>query len=142
KYVVELSKGLRNGRGTLTYGDGVTVYDGEWLNDRKHGSARITFVNGEYEGEMRDDMKEGHGTYRYHNKDVYTGGWYRNKKHGFGTYYYGEGGYFQGTWENGVKNGPGVHVTIDGKKFQEMWVQGKRTKKVRIMEDREKKPML
>lgn len=58
RHVGEFQSGVRHGKGILYYADGETVYNGDWVNDKKHGKAVITFNNGQYEGDMRNDVKE------------------------------------------------------------------------------------
>lgn len=133
RYIGSFSKGLRHGSGTLYYADGQTIYDGEWVHDKKHGSAKITFVNGVYEGDMMNDVKEGVGVYSYKNGDVYEGSWKDNKKHGVGVYRFAGGrGFYKGTWVNGLKDNIGILEISDGKRFQERWNMGKHISKTRI----------
>ena len=47
--------------GTMIYEDG-SVYDGEWLNDLRHGPGRCTWPNGiVYNGEWKNDKQDGKG---------------------------------------------------------------------------------
>ena len=52
----------RTGRLPLVdLGDGAT-YEGEWLNDKEHGSGIFTWANGaRYEGDFSDGLPSGHG---------------------------------------------------------------------------------
>lgn len=43
---------------------------------------------GKYEGEYKNDVKNGYGVYTYANGDVYEGQWQDGKKHGRGVYKY------------------------------------------------------
>ena len=45
-----------------------------------------------YEGQWVDDMRHGNGTYTYVNGDVYSGEWTGNNRHGQGVYTYAETG--------------------------------------------------
>jgi hypothetical protein len=125
-------KGLRHGRGILEYKDGSMVYDGDFVEDRKHGRALITFNNGVYDGEMRDDAREGYGVYRYSNGDSYEGTWLNNKKHGNGLLKFANGGYFKGVWINGHKSGNGELITPEGIRYVERWVNGALVSKHRV----------
>ena len=44
-----------------------------------------------YDGEWKNDKREGHGVMRFSNGDQYEGGWKRGKRHGSGVF----------TWANG-----------------------------------------
>jgi hypothetical protein len=133
-YTGYFNKGKRHGKGMLVYADGCTIYDGEWSDDKKEGKAVITFINGIYKGDVRNDSKEGYGIYKYSNGDRYEGQWHNNKKHGKGIYYFNEGGYYKGTWLEGIKHGEGVFETPDGKRYSECWDHGTLISKVRIDE--------
>jgi hypothetical protein len=70
-----------------------------------HGRGKLVWADGKmYEGEYRDDKKEGQGTFTWADGRKYIGGWKDGKQHGIGEY-----------------------VTPDGTQKGE-WVDGKRTK--------------
>jgi len=57
------------------------------------GKATITFEDGRvetYEGEYNEQVRYGHGVYKYHNGDVYTGSWQGGNKAGIGSLVYAE----------------------------------------------------
>ena len=55
KYVGDVSNGLMNGQGTVTYTDGAK-YVGEWKDNKAHGLGTYTHANGaKYVGEWKDD---------------------------------------------------------------------------------------
>ena len=42
------------------------MYDGEWVDDMKHGKGKYILENGEvYDGEWKDDKKHGIGSTTY-----------------------------------------------------------------------------
>lgn len=125
KYIGLFSKGLRQGKGVLHYSDGLTCYDGEWINDKKEGKAVVTFPNGKYIGDMRNDMKEGYGKYIYKNGSIYIGEWSNNLKQGKGTFKGHDNSTYTGTWLKGVKEGSGIFVDTNGKTFKEKWKKGR-----------------
>ena len=56
----------------------------KWI---KHGKGvQIWPDNAKYDGEWRNDMAEGYGTFNHANGDVYTGTFYRDRANGQGTY--------------------------------------------------------
>ena len=132
RYSGQFSKGLRHGYGSLFYSDGCTIYDGDWVYDKKHGRATITFINGVYTGEVKEDVKEGFGIYRYSNGDSYEGHWFNNKKHGKGVYTFNEGGFYKGNWVCGIKNGEGVLEMPNGTQYAEQWINGKLISKTKL----------
>ena len=51
----------RNGQGTYTWLM-VTIYEGEWKDDKQDGQWKMKWSNGNiYEGEWKDDIKNGKG---------------------------------------------------------------------------------
>ena len=67
----------------------------------------MTYKNGNvYEGEMRNDERNGDGTMTYNNGDIYEGNWDYNKMHGKGKMTYKTtGDVYDGDWLNDKKNG-------------------------------------
>jgi hypothetical protein len=78
------------------------IYEGEWLNDKKHGQGKMTYANGDiYYGDWKNDKKHGQGIMAYVNADyVYEGGWLNDKKHGQGIMVYANGDVYDGDWVN------------------------------------------
>eukprot|EP01124_Arcella_intermedia_P013534 TRINITY_DN19939_c0_g1_i1.p1 TRINITY_DN19939_c0_g1~~TRINITY_DN19939_c0_g1_i1.p1 ORF type:complete len:921 (+),score=252.59 TRINITY_DN19939_c0_g1_i1:23-2764(+) len=106
-YEGEWSEDLPHGNGTLSYTNG-TTYSGEWVNGRKIGQGKIVWPNGDsyvgswnndkmdgkgilsrknppsfYEGDLKDDLKNGIGTLKLKNYR-YTGEWLNDLQHGKG----------------------------------------------------------
>ena len=67
-----------------------------------------------YEGEWKNDKREGHGKAKYNTGDVYIGNWVNCKRHGLGTMYIENGDVYEGNWQNGFKDGPGTYRWRDG----------------------------
>lgn len=59
--------------------------------------------NGYYEGEEKNGMRHGMGTYVWNSGERYTGGWHNNKKHGVGMYTYSDGDYDWSIWDEGTE---------------------------------------
>ena len=49
------------------------------------------FEGDKYEGEWKDEKKDGKGKFCYSNGDIYEGGFLDNQKHGFGIYKWADG---------------------------------------------------
>ena len=91
-------------------------YDGD-LNSRgeRHGFGTFVADNGnEYEGDWKNDKREGHGKAKYNTGDVYIGNWKKCKRHGQGTMYIENGDIYEGGWTNGFKDGVGKYIWRDG----------------------------
>ena len=67
-----------------------------------------------YEGEWKNDKRDGHGKAKYTTGDVYIGSWKKCKRHGHGTMYIENGDVYEGSWNNGFKDGPGMYRWRDG----------------------------
>lgn len=99
--------GKKHGHGTLWDKEG-NVYIGEWRNDRRYGHGIQAFhvedwsedKHGEdwlkrntenYDGNFKNDVFFGQGTYRWEDGTKYVGEWAANKKNGRGYFDYGTG---------------------------------------------------
>jgi hypothetical protein len=52
-------------------GDPCDIYDGEYLDDMKHGHGKYVWTNGsKYEGMFRQDKKHGRGTIVHENGKI------------------------------------------------------------------------
>lgn len=77
--------GQRCGRGLLRYyhnGDEsllIEEYDGEWLEDMKHGAGTHKTIEGVYTGQFVYNCREGEGSMRYSDGSTYDGGWKKDK---------------------------------------------------------------
>ena len=61
-----------------------------------------------YEGQWKEDRKNGVGVHYYVNGDCYNGEWVAGKRHGTGVYTFAATGVsYRGAWANGVQQGEG-----------------------------------
>ena len=131
--------GVRDGKGTMTYAEQGTKYEGEWKNNLKEGISKMTFgTEGEYTGHFVAGQRNGEGVYKYlKTKDLYSGSWKNGLKHGKGTFIFfdtkmkivgnwfngqilegkwifSNGTYFEGKFENNYPKGEGVWHFVNG----------------------------
>ena len=52
----------------------------------------------EYNGEWKDDLQNGKGSYTYSNGDIYSGEWKGGQREGKGSYTYSTGEVLAGIW--------------------------------------------
>eukprot|EP01084_Bolivina_argentea_P016344 30593_1 len=100
-------------------------YEGEWKNDLKHGKGTFYYKNGDkFEGMFHENVKCGHGIMYYSNGDKYEGDWKFNKKNGYGIYYDKQKkNVYSGYWMNNKKEGPGYCKFVnDDKLYIAEWV--------------------
>lgn len=101
-------------------------YQGEWKNNLKDGYGIQQYANGnKYEGQWSESRRHGEGVLwaKVGSKlrKVYTGGWLDDKKHGEGTYFYQGGDSYQGSWELGRRHGQGTMRYADGSVYIGTW---------------------
>ncbi|HEX6690536.1 MAG TPA: hypothetical protein VF110_05240, partial [Burkholderiales bacterium] len=113
--------GLAEGEGVAR---GTAVYEGGFLQGRKHGKGVKTWANGDrYEGDFADDQRNGFGRYTWGKGrwqgERYEGGYSRDQRHGFGTYRYSTGDVYAGPWQSDVATGPATGMMLARKKYEE-----------------------
>lgn len=128
-YIGTLKNDMLHGKGRLTSADGAQEYDGEFVDDKRHGFATFRFEGGTYTGFYKDNKRHGkgketdnsgntfegefvdgdavHGQMEYENGDVYVGGMKDDDRHGVGKFISCEHGVTQqGTWVDDEYQGP------------------------------------
>ncbi|MBK7002176.1 MAG: hypothetical protein IPH35_20135 [Rhodoferax sp.] len=81
--------------------------------------------NGRYEGEYRDGLVHGKGTYVLANGNRYEGEYRDGKMHGKGTYVEANGGRYEGEYRDGLVHGKGTYVRVNGDRYEGDWRDGK-----------------
>ena len=74
--------------------DGLREGHGVW----KKGSGN----SDKYEGEYKDDKKEGYGVFSWENGDVYKGNYVEDLREGYGEMFWRNGRFYKGNWVQGV----------------------------------------
>ena len=70
------------------------------MDNRKYGKGVYISKDGtKYEGDWKNDMRDGFGKSTFFNSDTYEGEWYFNKKHGIGEYRWADGRIYKGEWK-------------------------------------------
>ena len=96
------------------------VYEGELKDDKRNGQGKMTYANGDaYEGTWVDGQRSGEGTYTWADstEDVphfYTGLWMNDKKNGQGIMNFANGGVYKGEFVDDKLNGQGILTWADG----------------------------
>tara|TARA_B100001093_G_scaffold370448_1_gene355423 strand:+ start:239 stop:1579 length:1341 start_codon:yes stop_codon:yes gene_type:complete len=116
--------GKFSGNGILKKNNG--IYDGEFLNNKKHGKGKMIYENGEiYDGEWFGDIINGLGKMTFKSSDVYTGNFVNNKIHGKGRIDYKNGDNYEGMWVDNKKNGNGIMIYDNGNSYNGEWLNDK-----------------
>ena len=139
QYDGDFKNGIREGEGTMTYGETGNKYEGQWKNNLKDGIGKMTFgTDAEYTGHFTQGKRCGQGVYKYlKTKDLYSGSWKNGLKHGKGTFIFfdtkmkivgdwfngqiikgkwifANGTYFEGKFENNYPKGEGIWHFANG----------------------------
>ena len=142
RYEGEFKDGLREGTGLYTYfkEEGQpNTYEGEWLQNKKHGIGKMIFVGfGEYFGRFENGKRHGEGVFKYYKSgNIYSGSWKYGEKNGHGEFIFNDtkmkiagnwdkgkltegkwifpnGTYFEGPFVNNYPKGEGVWHFVNG----------------------------
>lgn len=125
---------LRRGRMRFSSGD---VYEGEWVNGKRHGKGMLTFAKGgSYLGDFEGNFFHGFGlltiarsqhplTKKWINGEKYDGEFKHGKKHGRGRGKAANGDVYDGKYQCDYYHGRGVCVYANGDVYDGQWVRGK-----------------
>lgn len=104
---------------TFFYKDGKKQYEGEIRNGLFHGQGTYYFFNGDkYVGEFKERLEHGQGTYYYANGEKYVGEFKDGLEHGQGTYYFDDGDKYVGEFKEGLMHGQGTLYFEDGDRYE------------------------
>jgi len=133
-YVGEWKNGKFNGYGILKYDqDGKSYYEGEFLNNNKHGKGKMVYASGNvYTGDWKNNLKDGFGKMEFKNRnEQYVGFWKNNLPNGKGIYtwnidsplncQYPLHNQYEGDWDNGKKWGHGIFRYSSGAIYDGEW---------------------
>ena len=88
------------GFGTYQYPDG--LYEGNWKDNRRHGSGDHFWIKGgHYSGDWREGLYHGFGFILLENGEKFSGQWRKGLKHGRGIMWKTDGTILSGEWKNG-----------------------------------------
>jgi len=107
-------------------GQAIISYEGERLDDLKHGTGRLRMNGSTYEGEFRTDVKHGQGVLTWDDGRQYRGQFEDNKFHGSAVMTWPDGRKYCGQYIEDRKHGEGTFSWQDGRRYQGQWVVGKR----------------
>ncbi len=124
----------KDGEASATF-EGGDTFEGTYAGIKRNGKGKYVFKIKEgwasaasYDGDYKDDMKHGFGTFVYPDGSKYVGEWTNDLRHGQGEYTYASGDVYKGSWKNGKKSGEGVYNYPPGSAQSSIvgtWVDGK-----------------
>jgi len=102
-------------------------YNGELRNDKREGKGQMHYNNGNiYEGEWKNDKIEGKGIYYFNNCDRYEGDFKAGKREGKGIMFYNDCDKYEGDWKNDKREGRGIMYYNNGNRYEGEWKSGNR----------------
>ena len=118
----------RTGRGRTVTPEGITSYDGDYLDDKRHGFGVCYYKEGSpnYIGDWVEGNRSGRGVgFRRSDGTVHVGRWSENKPDGFGARFDKDGDFLDVcTYVGGVRNGKSVSFDEDGNVVIRIWKDG------------------
>jgi hypothetical protein len=102
RYIGEMQKNLKHGKGTLVYCDGST-FEGEFLQGKRAGfGTRTSSVDATvFRGHYADDQKQGVGWVFGEDGSAYFGHFSLNERHGCGSFKWPRGNVVDREYEHG-----------------------------------------
>lgn len=126
-YEGEVEGGRLTGSGRLTISSKGMTYEGEFLDNQRHGQGTETWSDGRrYSGDFKNDKKEGYGEWSLPDGTSYTGQFLNGNFDGFGVLSKPNEYRYTGTFLNGVKHGTGKISYANGDFYDGSFFKGKR----------------
>ncbi len=128
-YYGSLSKsGERTGKGRTVSNEGITLYEGEYCEDKRQGFGVSYYKNGSinYFGNWADNARSGCGTgFRRSDGTLHTGNWINNTPQGYGARFASNGEFIDlSSYQNGVKHGKSISFDENGNVIISIWENG------------------
>ena len=89
--------------------------------DCENGLGTMNYPSGTFVGEWKDNLRNGQGTYKWTNGDVYKGKWLEDKRHGLGQYTWKDGSIYKGNYSHGIRSGYGIYYYVNGSIYEGTW---------------------
>ncbi len=120
--------GKRTGRGRTVTPNGLTAYDGEYSDDKRHGFGVCYYKDGSanYIGNWETGNRSGKGVgFRRSDGTMHAGKWYNNMPDGFGARFDKSGDFLDVcTYVDGRRSGKSVSFDEDGNVVIRLWKDG------------------
>ncbi|MEI6684188.1 MAG: hypothetical protein WCO44_16280 [Bacteroidota bacterium] len=97
-----------------------TSYKGGCLNGYANGHG-IAKGRDTYDGNFKNGLESGQGTYVWDNGNKYIGNWVKGKADGKGTLLLNNGNEYNGNFKNGLRNGEGTFTWKEGAIYKGYW---------------------
>lgn len=111
---------------SLSQHGSVATYSGKSSGNEATVGNDNTFEDGTsksyYEGEFKENMRQGNGKYFFKDGSTYEGMWQNNMMTGRGVFTWPDGSRYEGEWKDGKRNGAGLLRASDGFIYDGMWL--------------------
>ncbi len=108
----------------IEYASG-NVYEGEMKDGLRNGVGTFRWSNGDvYIGEYVNDVRQGKGKFLYASGNVYEGDFFNGNFHGYGVFRWADGDVYEGEWKNDERHGNGKYIYADGSYYTGVWENG------------------
>lgn len=105
----------------IEYASG-NVYEGEMKDGLRNGVGTFRWSNGDvYIGEYVNDVRQGKGKFLYASGNVYEGDFFNGNFHGYGVFRWADGDVYEGEWKNDERHGNGKYIYADGSYYTGVW---------------------
>ncbi len=102
------------------------VYEGEFKDGLYSGQGTYTFVKGtKYVGEYKDGKRNGQGTATFADGGKYVGEWKDEQYNGQGTFTFADGRKYVGEWKDDQYNGQGTYTNPYGQIQEGIWAHNR-----------------
>ena len=92
--------------------EGGYCYEGEFKNNKKEGLGTIIWKDGcKYEGEFKNNQMEGYGMIEFPGKNYYQGHVKDGRMEGFGEFFWADKRKYIGYYKNDKRNGFGIYIS-------------------------------
>lgn len=122
--------GKRHGKGRTVTPDGLTAYEGEYKDNLKDGFGVGYYKTGSinYVGSWSANNRSGAGVgYRLSDGTMHAGKWLENKPEGYGARFDKDGNLLDiCNYENGIRNGKSVSFDENGNTIISVWQNGEK----------------
>ena len=113
EYTGQIKNYMRDGKGKFTSDD--ETYEGDWKEDKKEGNGIIIYKDGcKYEGQFKNNKIEGEGKMSWKDGTYYSGEFKNNIFNGKGVLKGNNNHIYNGYFQNGIYNGEGEFKWING----------------------------
>ena len=105
----------------IEYASG-NVYEGEMKDGLRNGVGTFRWSDGDvYIGEYVNDVRQGKGKFLYASGNVYEGDFFNGNFHGYGVFRWADGDVYDGEWKNDERHGNGKYTYADGSYYTGVW---------------------